>query len=136
MRFSSICTPNGSRGCLPQSSRSGTAITSGTTVKTSRHCSSLTASINLRACGVRVPCASCAGKYGEFRYPRALARNGIPYDSSHNTCYLGYSCDMDTGGFLLQPRVIKGIYEFPITFFRDWPGHYRHLQLCAAPFTS
>jgi hypothetical protein len=44
---------------------------------------------------------------------------------------LGRVCDMLTPQPLLQPREIYGVYEFPISFFRDRPGHYRHLQLCA-----
>ena len=27
--------------------------------------------------------------------------------------------------------MIEGVWEFPISFFREWPGHYRHAQLCA-----
>jgi hypothetical protein len=38
---------------------------------------------------------------------------------------------MDTVGALLQPAKLHGVYEFPVSFFRDWPGHYRHAQLCA-----
>ena len=87
---------------------------------------------NLRDCGVRSLCAFRAGKYGaNFDTLRALERNGLLYDTSHNTCYLGHACDMDTTELLLQPTKICGVYEFPISFFRDGPGHYRHLQLCA-----
>jgi hypothetical protein len=32
---------------------------------------------------------------------------------------------------LLQPREIEGVCEVPISFFSDFPGHYRHAQLCA-----
>jgi hypothetical protein len=38
---------------------------------------------------------------------------------------------MPTAEPLLQPKEILGVYEFPISFFRDYPGHYRHAQLCA-----
>jgi hypothetical protein len=87
---------------------------------------------NLRACGARGVCAFRAGGYGaNFDTLRALARNGIPFDTSHNTCYLGSWCGMQTPFLFLQPRKILGVHEFPITFFSDRPGHYRHLQLCA-----
>jgi hypothetical protein len=55
-------------------------------------------------------CAFRAGSYGaNFDTLRALARNGILYDSSHNTCYLGYTCEMRTPNLLLQPKKIDGV---------------------------
>ena len=88
---------------------------------------------NLRACGARNVTAFRAGNYGaNFATLRALARNGIRYDTSHNTCYLDSACDMRTDDECFQhPRKIEGVYEFPITYFHDWPGHRRHAQLCA-----
>ena len=86
----------------------------------------------IRACGVESICAFRAGNFGaNFDTLRALARNGILYDTSHNTCYLDSTCDMQTEDLLLQPKRIYGIYEFPIGFFKDRPNHYRHAQLCA-----
>lgn len=87
---------------------------------------------NLRACDVRQLYAFRAGNYGaNFDTLRALARNGILYDTSYNACYLHTSCDMQTPELLLQPQRLHGVHEFPIAFFRDYPGHYRHAQLCA-----
>ncbi|HYT94640.1 MAG TPA: hypothetical protein VEL76_38345, partial [Gemmataceae bacterium] len=87
---------------------------------------------NLRSCGVRDLCAFRAGNYGaNFDTLRALARNGLRYDTSHNTCYLDAECGMRTPRPFLQPCVVNGVWEFPISFFRDWPGHYRHAQVCA-----
>ncbi len=59
---------------------------------------------NLRACGAADVCAFRAGNYGaNFDTLRALARNGVRCDTSHNTCYLNAECGLDTGGPLLQP---------------------------------
>ncbi len=87
---------------------------------------------NLRDCGVNNICAFRAGNYGaNFDTLRALAANGIRYDTSLNTCYLDSTCDMPTDEPVLQPKMMAGVMEFPITFFRDWPGHQRHTQICA-----
>ena len=87
---------------------------------------------NLEACGAHKLCAFRAGNYGaNFDTLHALARNGIGFDTSHNTCYLNSTCSMPTPEPLLQPKEILGVYEFPISFFCDYPGHYRHAQLCA-----
>jgi peptidoglycan/xylan/chitin deacetylase (PgdA/CDA1 family) len=87
---------------------------------------------NLRAAGGTEVCAFRAGNYGaNFDTLRALARLGIRYDTSHNTCYLNAECGLRTSGPELHPREIEGVWEFPIAYFQDWPGHYRHAQLCA-----
>jgi hypothetical protein len=73
-----------------------------------------------------------AGGYGANHDTlRALAANGVPYDSSHNQSWLGVTCDVRTARPLLQPMVIDGTYEFPVLNFEDWPGHWRHAELCA-----
>jgi hypothetical protein len=38
---------------------------------------------------------------------------------------------MQTSDLFLQPRLVDGVWEFPVSFFRDFPGHYRHAQLVA-----
>lgn len=86
----------------------------------------------LRRCGVDKVYSFRAGGYGaNFDTLRALARNGVLYDSSHNLCWFDATCDLRTDEVLLQPRQIEGVYEFPVNFFEDWPGHYRHTELCA-----
>jgi hypothetical protein len=30
-----------------------------------------------------------------------------------------------------MPRVIAGVAEYPVSFFQDYPGHFRHTQVCA-----
>ncbi len=93
------------------------------------------AAANLREAGARKLCAFRAGSFGaNFDTLRALAGHGIKLDSSHNTCYLNTICELDTGHLLTQPQLIEGVYEFPMSFFSDFPWHYRHTQLCACSF--
>ncbi|HVX15433.1 MAG TPA: polysaccharide deacetylase family protein [Pirellulales bacterium] len=87
---------------------------------------------NLREAGAGNVCAFRAGNYGaNFDTLRALAHHGVRYDTSYNVCYLDSDCGLHTPRALLQPEEIHGVREFPITFFQDWPGHFRHAQLCA-----
>jgi hypothetical protein len=87
---------------------------------------------NLRTCGARNVCAFRAGNYGaNFDTLRALAREGVAIDTSYNAYYLDSQCGLRLPELLVQPRQIEGVWEFPISCFRDWPGHVRHAQLCA-----
>lgn len=91
-----------------------------------------TALANLRAAGAQGVCAFRAGNYGaDFRTLRALARNGIAYDTSYNPCYLDTDCGIRTQSLLLHPAPMEGVIEFPIGCFQDYPRHLRHAQLCA-----
>jgi len=87
---------------------------------------------NLHACGVPAPLAFRAGSYAANRDTlRALARNGIRFDTSHNRSFFGGSCALASVGDLWQPAELEGVLEFPVTCFRDRPGSFRPLQLCA-----
>jgi hypothetical protein len=87
---------------------------------------------NLEDAGAARLCAFRAGNYGaDNRTLRALARLGIAYDTSYNYCYLNAPCRIQTPEPLLQPAQLDGVTEFPVSYFADWPGHYRHFQLCA-----
>lgn len=88
---------------------------------------------NLRACGVPAPVAFRAGSYAaNLDTLRALAQNGIRFDTSHNRSFLGGSCALASSvGDLWQPAELEGVLEFPVTCFRDRPGSFRPLQLCA-----
>lgn len=87
---------------------------------------------NLRSAGARDVCAFRAGNYGaDLNTLKALARHGIAHDTSYNACYLNSDCGMQTAEILRQPTQLEGVYEFPISCFSDWPGHWRHAQLCA-----
>jgi hypothetical protein len=90
---------------------------------------------NLQDCGADSVCAFRAGNYGaNFDTLRALKRNGIGYDTSYNFTYLSSQCGMKSPEPLLQAQEVEGVVEYPITFFEDWPGHYRHLQITACSF--
>jgi hypothetical protein len=90
----------------------------------------------LNSCGAGPICAFRAGNYGaDLATLRALARNGISYDTSYNPCFLDrrkrFFCGIEAPHILVQPRQLESIIEFPISFFQDWPGHYRHAEVCA-----
>jgi peptidoglycan/xylan/chitin deacetylase (PgdA/CDA1 family) len=73
-----------------------------------------------------------AGGYGaDLKTLKALARNGIRFDSSHNHAWLGITCDVQTSAPLWQPALMDQVYEYPVTCFEDWPGHVRHAEICA-----
>lgn len=87
---------------------------------------------NLRAAGASDVIAYRAGNFGaDFQTLRALAKNGIRYDSSYNYCYLDKGCGLELPQMLVQPTEIEGVLEYPVSCFRDYPGHYRPAQLCA-----
>lgn len=86
----------------------------------------------LQQAGAPAPCAFRAGNYGaNFDSLRALAANGIRFDTSHNYCYLHEACGLDTQNHMLGPQTIAGVIEFPVGYFSDYTGHFRHLQFCA-----
>lgn len=73
-----------------------------------------------------------AGNYGANRDTlRALADAGIAFDSSYNAAYLGGDCAIAVDETLTGPTALDGVTEVPVSFFRDYPGHLRHTQLCA-----
>jgi len=87
---------------------------------------------SLQAAGVKKLHAFRAGSYGANRDTlRAVAQNGLSFDSSYNFCYLGEDCKIDVDKPLLQPHKFEEVWEFPISFFQDYPGHQRHAQLAA-----
>jgi hypothetical protein len=90
---------------------------------------------NLRSCGADSVCAFRAGNYGaNLGTLKALKRNGIAYDTSYNFPYLSSQCFMNLADPLLQPQELEGVMEYPVTFYEDWPGHYRHMQVTASSF--
>lgn len=92
---------------------------------------------NLKDVGVENPCAFRAGNFGaNWATLRALANNGIRFDTSYNRCYIGSACDMRQDADLLQPEIRDGVYEFPVAFFSDFPGHFRPLHLQACSFSE
>jgi hypothetical protein len=92
---------------------------------------------NLRAAGVVDIRAFRAGNFGaNLDTLRALARLGISCDFSYNFC-MPRCCGLPMTEPLLQPCTFDlggGVREYPLSYFSDWPGHYRHAQLAACSF--
>jgi len=87
---------------------------------------------NLKAAGADDVVAYRAGNFGaDFTTLGALSRCGIRYDSSYNYSYLATECGLDVGTMMVQPAPLEGVWEYPVSSFRDYPGHYRPAQLCA-----
>lgn len=87
----------------------------------------------LEAAGAPRPVAFRAGNYGAGNETlKALASLGIVYDSSYNEPYRGGTCRIRTDAPLNRPVRLDGLVEVPITWFEDYPGHTRALQVCAA----
>jgi len=87
---------------------------------------------NLRECGAEEVKGFRAGNYGaNWDTLGVLGENGIAYDSSYNIDFLGSDCGLRTEGLCMQPEERMGVWEFPISFFEDYPGHYRPAQVCA-----
>ncbi len=96
-----------------------------------------TAAQQLRACGARSLCAFRAGGWGaDARTLTALAGLGFKYDSSLNAPYLGGARRIPTSTPGLQPVLIEGIWEFPVTYFSDFTRHLRSLAVCACSFAE
>ena len=92
---------------------------------------------NLRQCGVTTAPAFRAGNFGaNSETLHALRENGFAFDTSLNVPCLGAACQMAELGECRQPVRHHGVWEFPVTYFSDYPGHYRHMQLCACSFAE
>ncbi len=86
----------------------------------------------LRRCGAQKVRAFRAGdNAANFDTLQALAAVGLEFDTSYNYCYLDRFCGLHMPEPVLQPMRMNGVWQIPISFFRDWPGHYRHTQLGA-----
>lgn len=73
-----------------------------------------------------------AGNYGADAHTlAAAAAQGLLYDTSYNPCYLDGACGLRQPQVLLGPSRLGGLWEMPIGFLQDYPGHCRHLQLTA-----
>jgi len=73
-----------------------------------------------------------AGSFGaNMDTLEALKRNNILIDSSYNYTFLDVNCDIEYHEPLYQPALIKGIYEYPLSFFYENSHRTRHAQLGA-----
>lgn len=91
----------------------------------------------LTEAGAPRPIAFRAGNYGASNDTlKALASLGLAYDSSYNHPYVPGTCRIESEDPLNRPTRLDGMVEVPITYFEDYPGHTRALQLCAASLSE
>ncbi len=77
-------------------------------------------------------CAFRAGNFGMNRNTlTALRNNGIHIDSSYNESMYHVDRAMDLPSQCRVPTLLDGVWEYPMTVFRDGTGRQRHLQLTA-----
>jgi hypothetical protein len=87
----------------------------------------------LTRAGAPAPIAFRAGNFGANNDTlKALRSLGIQYDSSYSRPHLGKACRIDTALPLACPTALEGLIEIPPTYFRDFPGGCRPLQIAAA----
>lgn len=87
---------------------------------------------NLRSAGATDVCAHRAGNFGaSFETLRALAKHGISIDTSYNPLWFDRACKLRTPELLMEPTLLEGVWEFPVTTFRSGVGGVRHAQLAA-----
>jgi hypothetical protein len=90
---------------------------------------------HLNDCGAQNLCAFRAGNFGaSYTTLTALKHHGIGFDTSYNYSYLDTSCYLQTPEPLLQPVMLEGICELPITFFEERNQSFRHVQLASCSF--
>lgn len=64
----------------------------------------------------------------------ALKANGIRFDSSYNAAMSGLDSGVMPDTLLCEPVELDGVWEYPMTVYRDRPGNLRHAQLAACSF--
>lgn len=87
--------------------------------------------------GGDTPNAFRAGNFGLNRDTlTALSRNDITFDSSYNGSYFGTESGLSPDQLLTEPCLFDGVYEYPMTVFKDGTGRLRHAQLTACSSTE
>ena len=90
------------------------------------------ASKQLQACGAPPPIAFRAGGYAaDANTITALARADMKFDSSFNIWYSGTKCHLPIPESYGRATPIGSVVEIPIAAIEDYPGHFRHAQICA-----
>ncbi len=78
-----------------------------------------------------------AGNYGfNLDTLRALAANGILFDSSYNAAGGGLESGLNPGSTLTEPMFFEGACEYPVTVFRDGTPKLRPVQLTACSWNE
>jgi hypothetical protein len=76
-----------------------------------------------------------AGNFGFNRDTlRALAANGITFDSSYNAVISASQSGVMEGQTQVEPFECEGVYEYPMTVFDDGTSSLRHAQLTACSY--
>lgn len=89
----------------------------------------------LQSCGADRPSAFRAGSFGAGANTfRALAEDGIRFDSSVNATYADSVPDARESLDLYRPSVVDGVASVPVGVFRDGFGRQRHAQVGACSF--
>jgi hypothetical protein len=87
---------------------------------------------NLAAAGCKNIIAHRAGGFGaNFDTLRSCADAGLTFDSSYNAAMLDHGCGLDQEYEQTRLRKLEGVWEVPVTCFRQSVGGARPLQLCA-----
>ncbi len=63
----------------------------------------------------------------------AVARNAIPFDSSYNASMPGGGA-MPGAEAAVEPFLVNGVCEYPMSVFRQRNGNLRHTQITACSF--
>jgi len=91
----------------------------------------------LQAAGASPVNAFRAGSFGFNRDTlRALAANGIAFDSSYNVTHFGLDSGVLPGVPVFVPIECEGVHEYPMTVFKDGLGKLRHAQIAACSFSE
>lgn len=78
-----------------------------------------------------------AGSFGFNRDTlRALAANGIEFDSSYNATMFGPVSGVAPNTLLQEPVACEGVVEYPMTVFEDGLGSLRHAQMTACSYSE
>jgi len=79
-----------------------------------------------------------AFRAGSFAFNKdtlsALAANGIPFDSSYNASLFGPDSGVMPGVTVVDSIEYQGIYEYPMTVFKDGTRSLRHAQLTSCSY--
>ena len=76
-----------------------------------------------------------AGSFGfNLNTLRALAANGLQFDSSYNATMFGPSSGVQPDALLIEPIECENVIEYPMTVFTDGIGSTRHAQLTSCSF--
>lgn len=89
----------------------------------------------LAQAGVKNINAFRAGSYAANRDTlRAVADNGLVFDSSYNLASEQGVADIAPGEILTQPCFIDGVYEYPVSIIQDKSKKNRILQITACSY--